>query len=193
MDYKIFQVVMMSKTDIDEEYINLFPKLRPLIRAIAFKQKRQIEEDMVLNETYIHLAAITGITTVNMLEAIVVNFINKNLAWGHSNINRRERILDINETKSNNIKDEPFDPDEYLQDKIELEIWYTEKHVVLQMFHHQADRLMKAIFETYFIRGYTKGKDMAKFLNINQTYAQQYIKQMKNEIRAFNDRFTNEI
>lgn len=53
----------------------------------------------------------------------------------------------------------------------------------------EKDKIKQIIYECYFVKGITKGVDLAKHLGINKDYASKYIREMKSDIQEFHKNY----
>lgn len=193
----------MNKTEIDNYFVQFMPILIPIVDGIKYKLNKQyITTDTVINEAYLHVYKNSdSIQTTTQLEKIAVNFIKMNIGWTNSQINKMEKVnnnldnastededdtsLNYHKTITKNIETEDK-IDESLSEKIELEKWYNEKKCILEMYRAQEkSKIIKIIYDCYFEKHITSGKDMAAHLEIDKGSAWRYIRIMKSELQKF--------
>jgi len=93
---------------------------------------------------------------------------------------------------SDYIPDIIDDFEENIDSKLEIEFWYNDKKCLLQMYREQEqDKIKQIIFDCYFNKNITKGKDLAKHLNVNKDYSCKYIRELKSDIREFTNKNNN--
>lgn len=186
----------MDKNQIDEFYIQILPMLRTIIRGIKHKKnKRHLNEDMILNETYLYIfEKVDLMKDKDIMQRIVINFINQNIGWTNSKLNKVEKLNnndDFYETNYDNRYSEylleQWDKSESsIETKIELERWYMDSKCLLVEYRNQLDcKLMKIIFDCYFNKNITTGKELAVHLGINKDYSSKYIRELKKDIRDY--------
>lgn len=188
----------MSKQEADNIFVEMLPFFERMAKGTAVKLNKNLETHLVTNEAYIHMVKhIETINTEKDLQKLVVNFIVKNIGWTNSQINKQERLSIHNELilnddeESDEIQD---NSDLDLEQKIEIERWYTEKLSLLQMYRAQeTDKVKQIIFDCYFNKGITKGIAMAKHLGINKNAGCQLVKQMKADIKEYANKNKNNI
>ena len=124
------------------------------------------------------------IITEKQLEKLVVNFINQNIIWTQSKINKQEKVNDnIGEYFGNEVDE---DVEISLQQKIEIEKWYNEKQCILEMYRDtEQDKIKQIVFDCYFKKGIIKGTALAKHIGINKDYACKYLREMKKDINDY--------
>jgi hypothetical protein len=183
---------MLTDQEINTHFVSLIPLLRPIVKGVAYKQKKSyIEEDAAINEAYIYIIENKHLLiSKDTLQRIAINFINKSIIWNNSKLSTVERI--------NNQSDSPYIPDQIdddsdILDKIATEKWYADKKCEIVMYRAQEKNKIKSIiFDCYFEKGITKGTDLAKHLGINKDYSSKYIREMKHDIREFVKNLNNE-
>lgn len=189
----------MSKQEADTIFVEMLPFFERMATGTAIKLNKQLETHLVTNEAYLHMFKnLDSIQTEKDLQKLVVNFIVKNIGWTNSQINKQERlsihdelIQDDENEESNKLEDKS---DLDLEQKIEIERWYTEKLALLQMYRQQeTDKVKQIIFDCYFNKGITKGIAMAKHLGINKNAGCQLVKQMKQDIKEYANKNKNNI
>lgn len=200
----------MSKQEIDDYFVEILPMLEKIVKGVAYKNNKKIDTYAAINEAYLHLSRYQ-ISTKKELEKLVVNFLNMNIQWTNSKLNKQERVGQHNDklntksfyggtgernedTSTENFKpnkEEPTDEmDVELETKILIEKWWDEKQCILQMYRDQEkDKIKQIIYECYFVKGITKGVDLAKHLGINKDYASKYIREMKSDIQEFHKNY----
>jgi hypothetical protein len=196
----------MHKSELDKHFTDKIEMFRLIARGLLYKQnKRHLTTDTVVNEAYMYAVKNKSIVSnENELERLVINWIKMNIGWNRSNLNRHEMLESVyvndanhidfeedkdefsyNKTITKNVETEDT-IDECLTDKIELEKWYNEKKSLLQLYRYQEeDKIKQIIFDCYFMKNITKGKELSKHLNINTYYAYRYIRELKQDIKDF--------
>lgn len=190
----------MSKKEMDDYFVEILPMLEKIVKGVSYKNNKKIDTYAAINEAYLHLSRYQ-ISTKKELEKLVVNFLNMNIQWTNSKLNKQEKCGEHNDklnartyhggedetSTSNNYKEEPTDEmDVELETKILIEKWWDEKQCILQMYRDQEkDKIKQIIYDCYFIKNITKGVDLAKHLGINKDYSCKYIREMKSEIQDF--------
>ncbi len=164
--------------------------LETIAKGVSYKSRKQyIQPTTAVNEAYLYIfdKHRNSFSNEDELQRIVINFITKNIIWDNSSINKKEKVM-----TSDYIPDVIDDFDESLNDKLYLEFWYNEKKCILQLYRDQEqDKIKQIIFDCYFKKGITKGTDLAKHLKINKDYSSKYIREMKNDIREFQNKNNN--
>jgi hypothetical protein len=175
----------MNKKQMDDYFVKLLPILEPIVKGVAYKQNKKLDTYAVINEAYLHMVKYQEtITTEKQLEKLVINFINQNIIWTQSKINKQEKVNDnIGEYFGNEVDE---DIEISLQQKIEIEKWYDTKQCILQMYRDtEQDKIKQIVFDCYFKKGITKGTALAKHIGINKDYACLYIRTMKKDINDY--------
>jgi len=191
---------------MDEYFVEILPMLEKIVKGVAYKNNKKIDTYVAINEGYIHMIKNkSNIKTKKDLEKLVVNFLNMNIIWTNSQINKQERVGEHNDklnakhfyggydesdetTQHTNLnQEEQIDEiDIELEQKIEIEKWWDEKKSILHLYRNQEDNKIKqVIFDCYFSKGITKGTELAKHLNINKDYGCKYIREMKLDINTY--------
>lgn len=180
---------------MDDYFVKLLPMLEPIVKGVAYKQNKKLDTYAVINEAYLHMVKYQdSIQTEKQLEKLVVNFINQNIIWTNSKINKQERVhhQDKNEEErddSNHVATKhrtTEDDEEDLQVKIQIEKWYDEKQCILEMYRNaETDKIKQIVYDCYFKKGITVGTALAKHLGINKDYACSYIRIMKKDINDY--------
>jgi len=176
----------MTKPDFDKYFVSKIPKMRLIITKLINKYKKyHLDLDAVISETYIYILPFIDIfETNNQCERYMFNFINKNILWLNSQLNRKEGL--------NNIT-EGYDPPEVIDDieenirtKVELETWYNKRQALLILYRNQLlDKEKIIIYDCFFVKKLQTGKALGKHLGLNTDYALAYIRQMKLDIIQF--------
>lgn len=183
----------MSKQDADKIFVEMLPFFERMATGTAIKMGKNLETHLVVNEAYLHLIKnLENIETEKDLQKLVVNFIVKNIGWTNSQINKMERLNKHDELIIDNDDENEIIDNTYIEldQKLEIERWYTEKKCLLAMYRQQqTDRVKQIIYDCYFEKGITKGISMAKHLGINKNAGCQLVKQMKADIRAFAENY----
>lgn len=179
---------MMTDEQINNFFVSIIPMLETIARGVCYKNNRNIDEHAAINETYLHIIKNKHkLNTTRDLQRMAVNHINLEIIRTQSSLNKKE-----GQTKNpKNVYGLDYDMEDHidmsLEYKIEIEKWYNEKQVILQMYRMQeTDREKQIIFDVYFKKGITKGVDMAKHLKINKDSASKYIREMKKDIKQYN-------
>jgi hypothetical protein len=186
----------VDKKQIDEFYIELLPMLRTIIRGVKYKKNRaHLNEDMILNETYLYIyEKVDLMKDKDIMQRIVINFINQNIGWLNSKLNKVEKVNNNEDFYDTNYDIryseyllEQWDRSESsLDTKIEIEKWYMDSKCLLVEYRNQLEcKLMKIIFDCYFNKNITSGKELAVHLGINKDYASRYIRELKKDIRSY--------
>ena len=192
----------MSKKEMDDYFVEILPMLEKIVKGVAYKNNKKIDTNAAINEAYLHMIRYS-ISTKKELEKLVVNFLNMNIQWTNSKLNKQERVGEHNDKlnaknyyddtlDSNNKQDEPIEDemDVELETKILIEKWWDEKQCILQMYRDQEkDKIKQIIYDCYFIKGITKGVDLAKHLKINKDYSCKYIRNLKQDIQEFHKNY----
>jgi hypothetical protein len=196
----------MSKKEMDDYFVEILPMLEKIVKGVAYKNNKKIDTNAAINEAYLHMTRY-DISTKKDLEKLVVNFLNMNIQWTNSKLNKQERVGQHNDklntksfyggsdddTSTENFKpkEEPTDEmDVELETKILIEKWWDEKQCILQMYRDQEkDKIKQIIYDCYFKKNITKGVDLAKHLGVNKDYSSKYIREMKNEIKDFYENY----
>ena len=180
----------MSDEDINKFFVKNIKMLETIAKGIAYKNKKQyIQPTTAVNEAYLYIfeKCRNKFEDEDQLQRIVINFITKNIIWDNSSINKKERVM-----TSDYIPDVIDDFSESLDSKLEIEFWYNNKKCTLELYRNQEqDKVKQIIYDCYFKKGITKGVDLAKHLKINKDYACKYIREMKKDIREFQNKNNN--
>lgn len=159
--------------------------LEKIAKGIAYKQnKKYIHPTTAINEAYLYIfeKCRNKFSNEDELQRIVINYIKMMTIWnGSVSFTNLEKTM-----TSDYIPDVIDDFYDNLDSKLEIEFWYNERKCILQMYREQEqDRIKQIIYDCYFIKGITKGTELAKHLKINKDYACKYLREMKKDIREF--------
>ena len=174
----------ITKHNLDKYFTSLVPELEIIVKGICYKKFKNYDPFVVINEAYIHaIQNIESIHSEHQAERLIKNYIKQNIVWYNSKINKLERVND-------NLSDTPYikelDEDDDLEAKIEIELWLTERKVILQMYRKQLkDMEKRRLFDAYFLEGIQTGLALAIYFNTNKDYASKRIRELKAEIRHF--------
>lgn len=186
----------MDKKEIDEYYVEILPMLRNIVRGIRYKKnKLHLNEDMILNETYLYIfEKVHLMKDKDVMQRIVINFINQNIGWTNSKLNKVEKINNNEYFYESNydymfgeyLLEEWDKSESSIETKIELEKWLMDSKCLLVEYRNQLEcKLKKIIFDCYFNKNITTGKELAVHLGINKDYSSKYIRELKQDIRQF--------
>jgi len=194
----------MSKQEIDLYFTTNLKNLQRLAKGVAYLTNKKIDQDATISECYLYIIKNQSkITNKKELESFCVNWINQNIRWANSQLNKLELVNDNSEemespenedevmtfhlSKQTKERLEKIEDDEQeLQLKIELEKWYDEKQSILAMYRsQQTDKIKQIIYDCYFIKNITKGTHLAKHLGINKDYGCKYVRELKQDIQTF--------
>ena len=175
---------MLSQEEINEKFVEMIPMLEKIVLGVSYKRGKKIEPHAAINEAYLYIMERQELlVNQDIIQRIVIQFINKSIVWPTSKLNKLE---DVNNISEEFITDPPDSSEEDLESKIELENWYNEKLCTLELYRQQeTSKIKRIIFDVYFNKGITKGVDLANHLNINKDYACRYIRELKQDIRDF--------
>jgi hypothetical protein len=181
----------VSDSDINDFFVNNMDMLQKIAKGIAYKQnKRYINPCTAVNEAYLYVyeKCMNKFSNEDQLQRIVINYIKMMTIWnGSVSFTHLEKVM-----TSDYIPDVIDDFYENLDSKLEIEFWYNDKKCLLQMYRDQEqDKIKQIIYDCYFNKGITKGVKLAKHLQINKDYACKYIREMKKDIRDFQDKNNN--
>lgn len=173
----------MTKQEIDTKFTSIIPMMETIVKGVAYKYHKKIDVHAAISEAYIYVIERSDLcTTPDMMQRIAIQFLNKSIIWSTSKLNKLEKVNNNNEF----IPEDSAIDDSDIDEKIELELWYTQKKCTLEMYKEQeTDKVKLIIFDLYYNRGITKGIDLAKHLGINKDYACKYIREMKQTIRNY--------
>lgn len=180
----------MSKQELDAYFVTQLPMLTTIIKGVRYKTNKQyIDVDAAVSEAYLHcIQNLDKITKEKDLQKMMVNFVNKSILWHNSKLSKQSRLNDNGEYNADKADEIDID----LQQKIEIEKWYDEKQAILQMYRNQLhDKVKQIIFDCYFVKDIKKGVDLAKHLGVSKDSGCKYIREMKADIKAFNDNYKN--
>ncbi len=160
--------------------------MRLIIPKLINKYKKyHLDIDAVINETYLYiLPYIDRFENDNQCERYIFNFINKNILWLNSKLNRQEGLNNI--TEGYDPPDIIDDIEENIKSKVEIELWYNKRKALLIQYRNQLTNKEKIIiYDCFFIKELQTGKALAQHLQINTDYALAYIREMKQDIIQF--------
>lgn len=194
--------ITMDKKDIDNYFVKMIPMFEKIVKGVSYKNNKKIDVYAAINEGYLHIIKnIDKISTPQQLERIAVNFLNMNIKWTNSQLNKQEMVNNNEFFYNDEIdKEEPEYPgksitktyndtsdlDLELEQKIEIEKWYNEKKCILTLYRNQQqDKIKQVIFDCYFKKNITKGTALAKHLGINKDYGCLYIRELKKDINNY--------
>lgn len=148
------------------------------------KMKVRIEADVVINNSYLHVAGIKDDTMdENKVKSYLLNTIKMQILWSTSVTQLQERVS-ANEIEIPNN----FDDDEDLNDKIRQEQQYHNHKSCVEIYKRgMTDRIKVIIFEAYFDKGYSTARAMAKYFDIPVTSAHYFIRDIKNDLKRIRD------
>jgi hypothetical protein len=148
------------------------------------KMKVRIEADVVINNSYLHVAGIKDDTMdENKVKSYLLNTIKMQILWSTSVTQLQERVS-ANEIEIPNN----FDDEEDLNDKIRQEQQYHDHKSCVEIYKRgMTDRIKVIIFEAYFDKGYSTARAMAKYFDIPVTSAHYFIRDIKNDLKRIRD------
>lgn len=148
------------------------------------KMKVRIEADVVINNSYLHVAGIKDDTMdENKVKSYLLNTIKMQILWSTSVTQLQERVS-ANEMEIPNN----FDDEEDLNDKIRQEQQYHNHKSCVEIYKRgMTDRIKVIIFEAYFDKGYSTARAMAKYFDIPVTSAHYFIRDIKNDLKRIRD------
>lgn len=148
------------------------------------KMKVRIEADVVINNSYLHVAGIKDDTMdENKVKSYLLNTIKMQILWSTSVTQLQERVS-ANEIEIPNN----FDDEEDLNDKIRQEQQYHNHKSCVEIYKRgMTDRIKVIIFEAYFDKGYSTARAMAKYFDIPVTSAHYFIRDIKNDLKRIRD------
>lgn len=151
---------------------------------LLIKMKVRIEADVVINNSYIHVAGIKDDTMdENKVKSYLFNTIKMQILWSTSVTQLQERVS-ANEIEIPNN----FDDEEDLNDKIRQEQQYHDHKSCVEIYKRgMTDRIKVIIFEAYFDKGYSTARAMAKYFDIPVTSAHYFIRDIKNDLKRIRD------
>lgn len=181
----------MTNEQINNFFVKNIKMLETIAKGIAYKNKKQyIHPTTAVNEAYLYIfnKCRDKFTDEDQLQRIVINYIKMMTIWnGSVSFTNLEKTM-----TSDYIPDVIDDFNENLDSKLEIEFWYNDKKCTLELYRSQEqDKIKQIIYDCYFKKGITKGVDLAKHLNINKDYACKYIREMKKDIREFQNKNNN--
>lgn len=183
---------MITDKEINDFFTTNYKMLETIALGISYKNKRNINPSATVSESYLYIYKIKHkINTQDELQRFTIHWIKQMVGtWSTNN----KLINDEGNKKidSSYVPEEIDEFDDNLQSKVEIEIWYNERKCILEMYRAQEmDKVKAIIFDCYFNKGITKGRDMAKHLSINKDYSSRYIREMKQAIRDFHSQYNN--
>lgn len=199
----------MTKKASDSFFESIIPMLTTIIKGVIYKNnKPYLQPEVVLSEAYIYMSE-KKVKTELDYQKLIIDFIKKNIGWQNSKLNKLEQVnnnlefysnsgdedndVSLNKAITETIEREDMQ-DVDLQHKINIEEWYNEKQCMLQMYRFQEkDKVKQIIFDLYFVKGLTKGVQLSKHLNVNKDYGCQYIRELKADIKQFNENYKKNI
>lgn len=151
---------------------------------LLIKMKVRIEADVVINNSYLHVAGIKDDTMdENKVKSYLLNTIKMQILWSTSVTQLQERVS-ANEIEIPNN----FDDEEDLNDKIRQEQQYHDHKSCVEIYKRgMTDRIKVIIFEAYFDKGYSTARAMAKYFDIPVTSAHYFIRDIKNDLKRIRD------
>lgn len=173
----------MTKPHFDTYFISQIQKMHEVIPKLISKYKKfHLESDVVISETYLYmLDHIHNIDDDNNCQRYIFNFINKNILWNNSRLNRFESLNNI--TEGYTTPEEIDESEDNISFKIEIESWFNNRKALLTQYRQDlTNKEMIIIYDCYFVKGYQTGQTLGNHLNINKDYALRYIRQMKDDI-----------
>jgi len=176
----------MSKAELDLFFLSQMDKMKEIIpKTISKYKKFHLETDVVIAETYIHLInKIDLIHDESIAKSFLITFIQRNIMWEFSQINKKETVNNFTDDWQPN--EQVDDIDDALLDKINIENWYNEKRAICELYRMQEkDKYKCIIYDCYFHKGLTKGVALAKHLRVNKDYGCSYVKQLKLDLFNF--------
>lgn len=152
------------------------------------KMKVRIEADVVINNSYLHVAGIKDDTMdENKVKSYLLNTIKMQILWSTSVTQLQERVS-ANEIEIPNN----FDDEEDLNDKIRQEQQYHDHKSCVEIYKRgMTDRIKLIIFDAYYEKGYTTARAMAKYFDIPVTSAHYFIRDIKNDLKRIRDENQN--
>jgi len=175
---------LVTKKQIDDFYILNIDMLEKIAAGISYKNNKGINPSAAISESFIYVMNIKNKIKPTDLQKVVINYIKQEVgAWSNSQLNLKEGKKRLD---TYYVPDKADDTYESIDDKIKLEIWYSDRKSILFMYRKQeTNKIKQIIFDCYFNKGLTKGLDMAKHLKINKDYASKYIRELKMDVKNF--------
>lgn len=157
--------------------------LETIAKGVNYKYNKSIDPQSVISECYIYVySKLDKFSNEDELQRLMVNFINKNIIWNNSQLSKLENLKSV-ETPSwvENCIEDTSEQD--IEIKVELEKFYYDDLATIFLYRLQEkDKIKQIVFDCYFLKGLTKGVDLAKHLKINKDYSSKYIRQLKADL-----------
>jgi len=176
----------MTKETYDKYFTTIIPQMYESVPKLLSKYKRQhLEVDVVVSEAYLYcLEYIADFDTEKKCKSYIFKFIDSNIRWYNSKMNRKENVNNV--TEGYTVAEEIDDFEDNISNKVQLEEWYNNRKALLQQYRMQlTDKQKIIIYDCFFIKGFQTGKDLGLHLKINKDYALTYIREMKDDIIQF--------
>lgn len=200
----------MTKAAFDKYFITQLPKIEDVSKRLISKNKKyHLDYGIVISYTYEHiLRFIDEIEDEKMCQRYIFKFIRDNIYWIRSDMNAIEGLI-INMKGKDMSSGEKIDNENYscimdelnikpsteisnqedeqdFDNKMIIEKWYSNKEaLVMEYRQYETDRVKQIVYDCYFVKGITKGVELAKHLEINKDAGCRLIRELKADIRNF--------
>lgn len=180
----------MSKQEFDTYFVEQLPQLYEVIPKLIVKyHKKHLETDLVINEAYLYcFNLIDQLKTKQQLVSYVAKFINSNIYWTNSKINKTESIATIEYYDFiDGLTDE--DDEQELNIKLLIEDYHHQTIYILTLYRQYLidnnKKVMLIVFDTIFQHNIYTGSKLSKQLNINKDASCKYLRELKADIKLF--------
>lgn len=182
----------MDKAEFDKIFVEQLPQLNEVIPKLISKyNKRHLEVDLVINETYLYCYnLIDHFNTKAKLISYIAKFINSNIYWTNSKLNKMEAIATIEFIDFIDFQTNENDEQE-LDIKIMLEDYHNNTIYILSLYREflvkNNKKVQLIVFDTIFQHNIYTGSKLSKQLKINKDASCKYLRELKQDIKAFSN------
>jgi hypothetical protein len=181
----IHTLLLMTKDKFDTYFATQIPLINDVSKRLISKYKKYyLDSPTIVSYAYEYcLRYIDDFETENMCQRYIFKFINSNIYWNNSELNKIERISEgIIEGFDKNDEDDELD----YNNKLLIEKWYSNKKAILVQYRqYETDKVKQIVFDCFFKKDITIGIVLAKHLGINKDAGCKLIRDMKADIRNF--------
>lgn len=205
---------MLSRREIDREFVAIYEELVSLSKSLAFKYKKKHEARAIVNEAYLYLVSKEEeLTELKNVRIYAIKFIRDGLKWTNSSINKKAEIV----TRSKDVRLEDFEKPEKdkadggddqllfksiridrelakryidktneLEEKIETERRETTYKVLVSHYKREVkDPVLRRLIEVYAEKKIDTVRQMADFYGMSKDSAAIEIRGLIADVRQF--------
>lgn len=200
---------MLSRKELDREFVLIYEELVGLSRSLAYKYKKRHEASAVVNEAYLYLVSKqTEILEAKSVRIYAIKFIRDGLKWTNSSINKKgetrrrglfslveecdgqEEQKDSEKALKKGVNEilvkEYVDGLQDLEEKIETERRETAFKVLLAHYKKEAkDPVLRRLLEVYAEQKVDTVRKLADYYGFSKDSAAIEIRELVADVRQF--------